>query len=362
MHRNHWSCALACGLLVGGLALDVRGDEGDGKSTVDPSGTYTWERTRRNSDEKIKSTLTLQVDGKRVTGTLAGGRGEPVKIENGKLEGDTISFDYTRARGDRVFRIRYQGKLTATGIKGTIAFGNSDRTREWEARKVAGPADVLGLWKFKLERPDREPIETSMRITREGGELKGLYTHPRGESQAKSIKVDGDVLSFELSGELDNGGEYHVVYRGKVSGDVYKGRLEYRFGDRDGTMDFVGHREPKKAAQVEIAGTWIFAVPGRDGETRERKIVITRDGEKLKAVYSGQRGEREAKAVELKGDTLTLDFSRESDRGSFVAIYKGKVSGDSIKGTLTFKFGDREETTREFSGRREAAEKKKVSL
>ncbi len=357
MRRSHWStCLVVSAFVLNGLVFDARAAD-----KVDPTGTYTWERSRRNSDEKYKNTLTLKLEGHRLTGTLTGGRGGPSKIENGKIEGDKISFELTRTFGDRRFTSKYVGKVTATGIKFTSEFGRGDRvrTREWEAKKVAALTDVVGLWKFKLERPNGEPLETSIKITRDGDQLKGLYTSPYRESQAKNVKLAGDLLSFEIAGAADRVGEFRAVYKGKVTGNVFKGKLEYRLGDRDGSMDFVGHREGKKGLKVEqILGTWTLAVARENGEARESKIVVSRDGEKLKAVYSGRRGEREAKKVELKGDTLTIDLSVESDRGNFVVIYVGKISGNSIKGKMEFKFGDRE-GTRDFSG---TLEKKKVSL
>ncbi len=357
MRRSHWStCLLVSAFVLSGLVFDARAAE-----KIDPSGTYTWERTRRDSDEKVTGTLTLKLEGDRVTGMVADGRGEPVKIENGRLEGDTISFESTRTRGDRQFTVKYKGKLTAAGIQFTSEFerAGETRTREWEAKRVVALSDVLGLWKFKLQRPDGEPLETSLRITKDGDQLKGLYTGPRGESQSRKIALAGDALSFEIAGATDDGGEYHVTYNGKVTGNAYTGKAQYKFGDREGTLDFVGHREVKQALEVEqILGTWTLAVVREDGETRESTIVISRDGEKLKAVYSGRNREREATKVELKGDTLTIDLSRESDDGNLISVYEGKISGGTIKGTMKFKFGDRE-GSREFSG---TLAKRKVSL
>ena len=88
MRTSHWStCLLAGAFVLSGLVFDARAAD-----KVDPTGTYTWERSRRNSDEKIKSTLTLKLEGHRLTGTMTGGRGGPIKIENGKISKRFAAF------------------------------------------------------------------------------------------------------------------------------------------------------------------------------------------------------------------------------------------------------------------------------
>ena len=53
------------------------------------------------------------------------------------------------------------------------------------------------------------------------------------------------MLSFELSGQRRDR-EFRMVYKGKLSGNSLKGTVDYKFGDREGTRNFVGHREAKE--------------------------------------------------------------------------------------------------------------------
>ncbi len=85
-----------------------------------PTGTYTWERTR--GDRLIKSSLTLKLVGHKLTGSFKS-RDNEIKIENAKLDGDKVSFQVTRSFGDRQVTFKYAGKLTASGIKGTRTTG-----------------------------------------------------------------------------------------------------------------------------------------------------------------------------------------------------------------------------------------------
>ncbi|MCZ6794088.1 MAG: hypothetical protein O7J95_10810 [Planctomycetota bacterium] len=350
--RWSWSSALTLGLAVGGLVSVARAEEKKAK-TVDPSGTYTWERTR--GDRTFKRALKLEFRGHTLTGTYKGRR-DPVKLEEVKLEGNKISFQYTRSFNDRDFTIKYQGILTESGIKGTVEFPSRDggrTSRPWEAKRGVDVSDVLGLWKLKFAGRDAETIETSIKVSKDGDKLTGLYTSPRRERQAQNVTLKDGELSFEIKGETEEGTSYFVTYRGKPRGNSIKGTLTFKFGDNEGTREFVGEREAKKRPRIaDVIGTWTLEVTRDNGETRKSSISITLDGDKLKGRYTSRYGEREAKKLQLNGDVLSFELSGDTDRGSFLVVYKGKLSGDSIKGTSTFEFGDRK-GTRSFVGRRE---------
>jgi hypothetical protein len=75
-------------------------------------------------------TFTLKQAGSTLTGTIEGGRGGPVEISNGKVDGDNVSFEATRDMGDK-------GKFT-TKYSGTVSGG----TMKLSADNGRGPRDV----------------------------------------------------------------------------------------------------------------------------------------------------------------------------------------------------------------------------
>ena len=87
-------------------------------------GTWTAQTEGRNGPQT--QTLTLKADGGKLTGNLDGGRGGPVEIMAGKIDGMNVSFQVTRAGRDGASQtITYSGmlmgddlKLTATGGRG----------------------------------------------------------------------------------------------------------------------------------------------------------------------------------------------------------------------------------------------------
>ena len=80
---------------------------------ADVTGKWTWEQQGQNG--ATTSTLTLKADGGKLTGTLDGGRGGPVEISDGKVDGNSISFSVKRnMRGTDVVT-PYKGIVNDSG-------------------------------------------------------------------------------------------------------------------------------------------------------------------------------------------------------------------------------------------------------
>jgi hypothetical protein len=76
---------------------------------ADVSGTWTFEQQGRNG--ATTTTLNLKADGSKLTGTMDGGRGGPIEISDGHVDGNNISFSVKRS---------FNGNDTVTPYKGII--------------------------------------------------------------------------------------------------------------------------------------------------------------------------------------------------------------------------------------------------
>lgn len=125
--------ALAASMLIQVHAADTK---------VDPTGTYVWTQQGRNGGPDRTNTLTLKLDGDKLTGKVQSpgrGGGDPVStdIKDGKVTGSDISFSVTREFNGNSFTMKYSGKLADGTIKGKTEFDRNGETqsRDWEAKK-----------------------------------------------------------------------------------------------------------------------------------------------------------------------------------------------------------------------------------
>jgi hypothetical protein len=97
---------LACLMVTSAFAADV-----DGKWTASMAG---------QGGNTMEVTFTFKADGSKLTGTMSNPRGER-EIEDGKIDGDNISFNQTFERGGNSMKITYKGKVSGDTIEFTRA-------------------------------------------------------------------------------------------------------------------------------------------------------------------------------------------------------------------------------------------------
>jgi hypothetical protein len=91
---------------------------------ADVTGKWTWEQQGQNG--ATTTTLTLKADGGKLMGSLDGGRG-PVEISDGKVDGNSISFNVKRnMRGTDVVT-PYKGIVNDSGDSMKIEFSRPGR-------------------------------------------------------------------------------------------------------------------------------------------------------------------------------------------------------------------------------------------
>jgi hypothetical protein len=111
-------------LLVALLAVTAFAADVDGK----------WKATFETPNgQTIQSMFDFKAEGSNLNGTVTGRTGE-AKIQDGKVDGDTITFTVTRSFNGQDLKIGYKGKLAGDEIKMTVSFGE-DRTFDLVAKR-----------------------------------------------------------------------------------------------------------------------------------------------------------------------------------------------------------------------------------
>ena len=98
-------------------------------SAADVGGKWKAEFATPDGTQRV-NTFTFKVDAGKLTGTVAGTQDE-TPIQNGKINGDDISFTAERPFGT----FTYSGKATGNEIKFKVTF--NDQTFEMTAKRVS---------------------------------------------------------------------------------------------------------------------------------------------------------------------------------------------------------------------------------
>ncbi len=131
---------VSCAILALSAVVQVQAED----KKIDPTGTWTWTTPGRDGGPERKNTLKLKMEGDKLTGTLSspgrqGGQSRDTAIEDGKLNGEEISFKVTREFNNNKIIQKYHGKISGDSIKGKLEFERNGeaQSRDWEAKREA---------------------------------------------------------------------------------------------------------------------------------------------------------------------------------------------------------------------------------
>jgi hypothetical protein len=99
------------------------------------------------------------------------------------------------------------------------------------------------------------------------------------------------------------------------------------------TLGFLSGLLALTALAADVTGKWTAQVPGRGGQTREATFNLKADGNTLTGTISSPRGDAEISEGKIDGDQISFTQTMEFNGNSMKLIYKGMISGDTIKFT-----------------------------
>ena len=97
---------------------------------------------------------------------------------------------------------------------------------------TAFAANVDGKWTASMPGRQGNTMEVTFVFKADGNTLTGTMSNPRGESEIKDGKIDGNNISFNQTFER-GGNSMTIVYKGKVSGDTIEFTREMQGGGGD---------------------------------------------------------------------------------------------------------------------------------
>jgi hypothetical protein len=99
------------------------------------------------------------------------------------------------------------------------------------------------------------------------------------------------------------------------------------------TLSFAAAARAQNAP--DIVGTWAMTTYSPQGENTNT-MVVSREGDTLKAVARSDRGERPYDSISLSGDTVTIVMTISFSGAPMTITYTGKLSGTSMTGDADF--------------------------
>ena len=194
----------------------------------------------------------------------------------------------------------------------------------------AGDTSAAGTWKWSLAAQNGDPIRTTLKLKQDGDKLTGSYTNQFGKAEIEDGSLKDGEISFKVKREL-NGQPFVIKYSGKLSGDKITGKCEFDVNGDTRALDWEAKRDTAKAA---ASGNWNTALILGDGNRIEGTLKLKQDGDKLTGATVRNENETQIQDGKIAGDEITFKVVRDRDGRKVTAKYKGKITGDTVKGKV----------------------------
>jgi hypothetical protein len=202
------------------------------------AGTWKWSLAGQTGE----TTLKLKQDGEKLTGSYTNQFGK-AEITDGSFKDSDIAFKVKREFNGQDFVIKYSGKLSGDKITGKCEFDINGETRalKWEAKRDAAKAAASGNWNTALILSDGNRIEATLKLKQDGDKLTGAIVRNENETQIQDGKIADDEITFKVIRDRD-GRKVTAKYKGKITGDTVKGKVESDWSGDWQTLDWEGTR------------------------------------------------------------------------------------------------------------------------
>lgn len=215
---------------------------------------------------------------------------------------------------------------------GWMAVGLGLSLARVEAAATNSP--VEGLWQWSFTMPDGSRIEPRVRLHYDGTNLTGTVRFRAGtETPITNATLHGDRLQFQVIRQRD-GRTVTTTYTGQLQADTLKGTIQSDWAGPVQTYPWEARR-----AEPTATGTWEWLVPTVRGPTK-MTLTLQQQGERLtgKLRAEGRRSVDIRRGRARKGE-ISFAVERERDNGTVVSVYRGRIEGDTLKGTVETDYG-----------------------
>ncbi len=240
-----------------------------------------------------------------------------------------------------VIRILPAGFLFGYGLAMLVAVCGPLRAADHEDKAAAA---VTGTWRWNFVMPDGSTNRPKLILTLEDGRLAGTSSYRAGtEVPITNATLTGAQLRFQVVRRRDDE-QFVTTYSGQLISNAIKGKIESNWAGEQQVFDWVAQR-----ANVGVEGVWRwtnsffggFGGGGRGGRGFETRVELEQDGEKV----TGKTRSRFGPPTSITHGSITngvvyFEIERSFGDAKFVTKFRGKQTGDTIKGAMELEVGD----------------------
>ncbi len=242
--------------------------------------------------------------------------------------------------------MKKQATLGLVAVALAIGVFTHQRVESADAADLSKAPTLEGTWRWNFVMPDGTTNRPKLRFTVDDGRLTGKTSFRSGtETTVTNLAVTGDQVSFQVV-RRRNDRDVVTTYAGKWNDQAIKGKIESDWAGEKQAFDWEATR-----AHHGVEGVWRWTNsffgggggggggrgPGGRGRGFESRVELEQEGERITGKTVSSRGPIGSVAITngfFTNGVIYFEIERTFFETRTLTKHQGKVSGDSIKGTL----------------------------
>ena len=238
---------------------------------------------------------------------------QDVAFADGKL-----SFVQVASFRDETFRSTFKGTVEDGELKGVLSGDRGDS--EVTGKRRPRTSRAAGTWELSYKMKDQDITSALVITSDDEGELSADWKSDRVQVEVSDINYQRGTLTFKRKTTID-GSQRDSTFEGTI--DRQTGLLEGTITPSEGEPVAV---KGKRIGQALI-GTWNLDITY---EQREYKQQL-----RVNPDMSGMYGVLPIKKIELKDNKVTFEAKWEFGERSFEMSFGGKLADEKLTGQIT---------------------------
>ena len=191
---------------------------------------------------------------------------------------------------------------------------------------------LYGDWQIKMKFGDRE-FESILAFSRnQEGQYTGQWISFWGMNELKDVKFEENKLSFTQVTRF--GGEENTS---KFTGAIEQGELSGLMTSDRGETEIKGKRAPRIS---RAAGSWQMKFKIGDQDITTTLVVKAGKEGKLTAEWQSQWGEHEITDLQYERGKLTFKRTSKFQERQLDSTFEGTIRGDTLSGVISSEMGE----------------------
>jgi len=246
------------------------------------------------------------------------------ELQDVKFEDNKLTFTQVMRFRDQERTSKFTGMIENGELSGVLTSERGET--EVKGKRVPRAPRGVGSWDMTIKAGEREYTGILTITADEEGNLSGTWESQRGEGKVKDVKYEDRKLTYTRVIER-NGNQMELDFEGTVG---------YR--SLEGTYKGDGWEAPATGTRVGagIIGTWSLDIESDRG-SRKQRLRINPD---LSALY----GSTKVKKVNLDDDKISFKYTLQFGDQEYESSFEGKVSDSKLTGELKTSRGTSEVT------------------